>query len=51
MSSHKISNKNQIRLDSLGILAVYLFGSSAENTASSLSDIDIGVVFIDRISQ
>jgi len=29
----------------LGILAVYLFGSEAERTMTTRSDIDIGIVF------
>ncbi len=48
MSSYTIPNNIKSRFESLGVLAVYLFGSSAENTASSLSDIDIGIVFEDE---
>jgi uncharacterized protein len=34
-------------LKKLGIAAVYLFGSKAENVSSKLSDVDIGVVLND----
>jgi len=48
MELTRISNRISSQLESLGILAVYLFGSSAEKMASSLSDIDIGIVFYDE---
>lgn len=35
------------KLKELGVGLVYLFGSEAEGTAGPLSDVDIGVVFID----
>lgn len=39
-------NHSQIqKLKSLNVTLVYLFGSYAENKSSSLSDVDIGIVF------
>ena len=34
-------------LKELGVLAIYLFGSQAENTSTKMSDTDIGVVLRD----
>ncbi|MBN2105741.1 nucleotidyltransferase domain-containing protein [bacterium] len=47
-----MTNKNKKRLKNLGVRIVYLFGSYAEGTDHTISDVDIGVVFrdIDQIN-
>src|SRR5947208_2075589 len=40
-----LSAEHKKNLETLGVLAVYLFGSQAEGFATPHSDVDIGVVF------
>lgn len=43
----KLTKSDKEKLRKLGVGIVYLFGSSAQQTATALSDIDIGIVMSD----
>lgn len=45
---YNFNQETKERLKKLGVSAVYLFGSEAENKSGKMSDIDIGVVFEKR---